>query len=266
MRVHRFFTHQELHKGTRISLEEEPAHHVHQVLRLRSGDAIVLFNNTGVEYDAELIQVGKKQVDALIGDTLRHESESRLAIHLVIAVSRGERMDFAIQKATELGVTRISPVFSERCVVKLDEKKSSARMSHWQRVVISACEQSGRCRIPIVDAPAQYGDALSHEESDTAIVLDHRSRFTLQQIDPPQNSLKILIGPEGGLTIGERQLAFAKGFVGVRLGPRVMRTETAPLAAIAAAQTLWGDFAVRPLSGDSPQMNAQSDLYSEPLA
>lgn len=226
----------------RISLEEEPAHHLHQVLRLRAGDDIVLFNNSGDEYGAELVQVGKRQVDAIIGDALRHESESRLAIHLVIAISRGERMDFAVQKATELGVTRISPMFTERCVVKLDDKKSSGRLAHWQRVVISACEQSGRCRIPTVDAPVQYATALSHGESDTAIVLDHRSQFTLHQIDPPQNCLKVLIGPEGGLTTSERRLAFDQGFVGVRLGPRIMRTETAPLAAIAAAQTLWGDF------------------------
>jgi 16S rRNA (uracil1498-N3)-methyltransferase len=163
-------------------------------------------------------------------------------IHLMLGISRGERMDFAMQKATELGVSRIAPIFSERCVVKLNEKKSISRHTHWRRIVINACEQSGRCRIPVIDKPAAYGNALNHIKSGTAILLDHRSQFTLPQIDPPQSGLTILIGPEGGLTSNERQLAIQKGFLGIRLGPRIMRTETAPLAAIAAVQTLWGDF------------------------
>jgi 16S rRNA (uracil1498-N3)-methyltransferase len=128
-------------------------------------------------------------------------------------------------------------------VVKLNEKKSISRHAHWTRIVINACEQSGRCRIPVIDKPMEYGNAVSHAGDTTAILLDHRSDLTLHQLEPPKTELSILIGPEGGLTSTERQLAIQKGFTGVRLGPRIMRTETAPLATIAAVQTLWGDFA-----------------------
>ncbi|MES9990589.1 MAG: 16S rRNA (uracil(1498)-N(3))-methyltransferase [Candidatus Thiodiazotropha sp.] len=242
MRVHRFFTQRPLQKGGRVELETEPSHHIHQVLRLRVEDEVVLFNDDGNEYHARLTQVCKKLVQAEVGELLRQETESRLKIHLILAISRGERMDFAMQKATELGVNRITPIFSDRCVVKLDEKKSAGRLIHWQRIIVNACEQSGRCRIPIIDKPQDYASALSQEQISTAIMLDHRSQFPLQQIDPPATSLSLLIGPEGGLTSKERQLAARKGFIGVRLGPRILRTETAPLAAIAAAQTLWGDF------------------------
>jgi 16S rRNA (uracil1498-N3)-methyltransferase len=242
MRVHRFFTLQSLRKGTQISLEAEPSHHIHQVLRLRAGDDIVLFNDNGDEYGATLVRLSKKQVDATVGDNLRHEPKSKLSIHLILGISRGERMDFAMQKATELGVSRITPILTERCVVKLSEKKVPDRLAHWRRIVVNACEQSGRCRTPHIEKPMEYGIALSHDKSNTSILLDHRSQYTLQQVDPPETGLTILIGPEGGLTSGERQLAIQKGFVGVRLGPRIMRTETAPLAAIAAAQMLWGDF------------------------
>jgi 16S rRNA (uracil1498-N3)-methyltransferase len=242
MRVHRFFTPQSLHKNLQISLEEDPTHHIHQVLRLRAGDDVVLFNSNGDEYAATLTLVSKQKVAANIGELLRHEAQSRLAIHLMLGISRGERMDLAMQKATELGVSRITPIFSERCVVKLNEKKSISRHTHWRRIVINACEQSGRCRIPVIDEPMEYGNALSHAADTTAILLDHRSRLTLQQLEPPQTGLAILIGPEGGLTKNERQLAIQNGFFGIRLGPRIMRTETAPLAAIAAVQTLWGDF------------------------
>ncbi|MET0072372.1 MAG: 16S rRNA (uracil(1498)-N(3))-methyltransferase [Candidatus Thiodiazotropha sp.] len=242
MRVHRFFTHQPLHRGGRVDLETEPSHHIHQVLRLRVGDEIVLFNDDGDEYDAKLLQVSKKLAQAEVGELLRHEAESRLKIQLILAISRGERMDFAMQKATELGVDRITPVFSDRCVVKLDEKKSAGRLNHWRRIVINASEQSGRCRIPTIDKPQAYGSALSRGQGAAALLLDHRSQLTLQQLDPPGTSLSLLIGPEGGLTGRERQLAVDKGFVGVRLGPRILRTETAPLATLAAVQTLWGDF------------------------
>ncbi|MCU7941043.1 MAG: 16S rRNA (uracil(1498)-N(3))-methyltransferase [Candidatus Thiodiazotropha sp. (ex Cardiolucina cf. quadrata)] len=242
MRIHRFFTSHPLQNGLQITLEEEPSHHINQVLRLRAGDNVALFNTDGEEYGATLTQVSKQKVTATIGEPIRHEAKSNLAIHLILGISRGERMDFAIQKATELGVNRITPVFTDRCVVKLNETKSTRRLAHWRRIVINACEQSGRCRIPVVDKPVEYGNALGSIEGATTILLDHRSRFTLHQIDAPHTSLSILIGPEGGLTSNERQLAIQKGFVGVRLGPRVMRTETAPLAAIAAVQTIWGDF------------------------
>ncbi|MCU7929169.1 MAG: 16S rRNA (uracil(1498)-N(3))-methyltransferase [Candidatus Thiodiazotropha sp. (ex Codakia rugifera)] len=242
MRVPRFYTHQPLREGAEIILEEEPSHHLRQVLRLRAGGEINLFNDNGDEYTAILTHVSKQRVNATLGTQLRREPESKLTVHLLIGISRGERMDFALQKATELGVCHITPVFTKRCVVKLDEKKSTSRVAHWNRLVINACEQSGRCRIPTIDHPLELKDAIARQDSTLALLLDHRSHKRLDHIDNPDSSVSILIGPEGGLSSDERDLALQHGFIAIRLGPRIMRTETAPLATIAAIQTLWGDF------------------------
>ncbi|MCG7982065.1 MAG: 16S rRNA (uracil(1498)-N(3))-methyltransferase [Candidatus Thiodiazotropha lotti] len=242
MRVPRCYTSQPLKPGALISLEEEPAHHLRQVLRLRPGNPIILFDNSGNEYAANLAQVSKQEVKAELAERLRREAEAALSIHLLIGISRGERMDLAIQKATELGVTQITPLLTNRCVVKLDEKKRRNRMTHWQRVMVSACEQSDRCRLPQLDEPLQITTALSQLNPELGLLLDLEGQQSLVQIAQPTCSVSILVGPEGGLTPDERELAKQKGFTGVRLGPRVLRTETAPLAAIAAVQTLWGDF------------------------
>jgi 16S rRNA (uracil1498-N3)-methyltransferase len=242
MRIPRCHTSQPLQQGVLIHLEEEPAHHLRQVLRLRTGNSIILFDNSGDEYAASLEQVSKQTVKAQVTERLRHEAVATLSIHLLIGISRGERMDLAIQKATELGVNRITPLLTNRCVVKLDEKKRRNRMAHWKRVLVSACEQSERCRLPQLDEPEELSLALSQLNLELGLLLDLQGSQSLQQIAPPETSVTILVGPEGGLTSDERELAIQQGFTGVRLGPRVLRTETAPLAAIAAVQTLWGDF------------------------
>jgi len=241
MRIQRVYTGQPLATGVEITLEESASHHLHHVLRLQAGDQIHLFND-GCEYAATLGRIGKHGATALLNQRVREESRPALSIHLLIGISRGERMDFALQKATELGVTRITPIFTKRCVVKLNAKKQASRLEHWDRIIINACEQSGRCRLPRLDVPLEVGTAVTKHHEGTALLLDHRSDRTLHQLAPPQGSVTILIGPEGGLSAEERELAGAQGFTGIRLGPRVMRTETAPLAAIAAIQTLWGDF------------------------
>ncbi|MBW9271363.1 MAG: 16S rRNA (uracil(1498)-N(3))-methyltransferase [Candidatus Thiodiazotropha sp. (ex. Lucinisca nassula)] len=242
MRVPRCYTSQPLKQGALISLEEEPAHHLRQVLRLRPGHPVILFDNSGDEYTASLEQVSKQAVKALLTERVRQEAEAALSIHLLIGISRGERMDLAIQKATELGVNRITPLLTNRCVVKLDEKKRRNRMTHWQRVMISASEQSGRCRLPRLDEPLEITTALVQLKPERGLLLDLQGKQSLGQIPQPENGVSILVGPEGGLTPNERELAIQHGFTGTRLGPRVLRTETAPLAAIAAVQTLWGDF------------------------
>lgn len=241
MRIQRIYTDQPLETGGEITLEEDASHHLHHVLRMQAGDSINLFNK-GHEYAATLEQIGKYTATATLLDLVREEPEPTLAIHLLIGVSRGERMDFALQKATELGVTRVTPVFTKRCVVKLNEKKQTNRMAHWNKIVINACEQSERCRLPTLDTPLEVGDALRTYNNGSALLLDHRSDKTLHDLEQPKSSVTILVGPEGGLSSEERTLAMSQGFCGVRLGPRIMRTETAPLAAIAAIQTLWGDF------------------------
>jgi 16S rRNA (uracil1498-N3)-methyltransferase len=241
MRIQRVYTDQSLDSGGEITLEEASSHHLFHVLRLQAGDSIHLFHD-GKEYAASLGQLGKDGATATLRDLVHEELEPKLAIHLLIGISRGERMDFALQKATELGVTRITPVFTKRCVVKLNEKKQASRMEHWQKIIINACEQSCRCRIPTLDAPMEISSAVMHHNTGSALLLDHRVNRALVEIKKPKESVTILVGPEGGLSGEERKLAKAQGFVGIRLGPRVMRTETAPLAAIAAIQTLWGDF------------------------
>jgi 16S rRNA (uracil1498-N3)-methyltransferase len=243
MRIQRIYTGQSLQTGREVSLEEESSHHLFHVLRLQSGDAISLFNNAGQEYAASISEISKHGALVSVGDLSREETLPKLSIHLLIGISRGERMDYALQKATELGVNRITPVFTKRCVVKLNEKKRASRMAHWQKIVINACEQSGRILLPELDQPADIASAVSTHGTHTALMLDHRSNKTLPEIKKPKASICILVGPEGGLTSEERKLGKGAGFTGIRLGPRVMRTETAPLAAIAAIQTLWGDFA-----------------------
>lgn len=243
MRTQRVFTDQPLASGAEVTLEEAPSHHLHHVLRLQAGDNINLFNNSGAEFAATLGEMGRLGVTASLRQLVLEEPEPKLAIHLLIGISRGERMDFALQKATELGVTRITPVFTKRCVVKLNEKKQASRMEHWQKIIVNACEQSCRCRLPSLDTPLEIGSAVTLHHAGSALLLDHRIDRPLSAIKKPKDMVTILVGPEGGLSSDERKLAKAQGYTGIKLGPRVMRTETAPLAAIAAIQTLWGDFA-----------------------
>ncbi len=243
MRIQRVYTDQPLHAGAEITLEEDSSHHLHHVLRLQAGDSVHIFNN-GCEFAATLGQPGKNGTTAVLRKLVHEEPDPKLEIHLLIGISRGERMDFALQKATELGVSRITPIFTKRCVVKLNEKKQASRLAHWSKIIVNACEQSGRCHLPRLDAPAEVGAAVLKHNGGSALLLDHRSSKTLHDLKKPKESVTILVGPEGGLSGEERKLAKAQGFTGVRLGPRVMRTETAPLAAIAAIQTLWGDFSV----------------------
>lgn len=151
-------------------------------------------------------------------------------------------MDFAIQKAVELGVTRITPLLSERCVVRLPTERMQRRIEHWQGVVVAACEQSGRRRLPLLEPTREFGYWESAPGIGYGIVLDHRAQDTLDRLPPPEEEVSLLVGPEGGWSENERERMLAAGFRGARLGPRILRTETAPLAAIAALQMLWGDF------------------------
>ena len=242
MRVPRIYTEQSLTPHHLITLEPEPSHHLAHVLRIKIDDELRLFNGDGREYTGTVTQISNKQVNVDISEQLREEPHPSLSINLMIGVSRGERMDYALQKAVELGVTSIQPVFSRRCMVKLHGKRLDRRREHWQRIVASACEQAARCRLPDLQCPRDYTAVLQTPPLDLALLLDHRSRKSLHELPSPAGRVSLLIGPEGGLTDDERSLAHQQGFLGIRLGPRILRTETAPLAAIAAIQTLWGDF------------------------
>jgi len=241
MRENRLYTAQGLSVGERIALEARPAKHAAQVLRLSSGDRLTVFNGDGHDYLGQIEDCTRQSVLVNILSISEPEPPPRLAITLALGVSRGERMDLALQKAVELGVSAIQPLFSTRAVVRLSGDRLAKRAQHWQGVVIAACEQSGRRRRPQLAPAVALLDWLGQDQRG-GILLHHAAERSLPELPAPSADLSLLIGPEGGLAPEERDYAQARGFTPVRLGPRILRTETAPLAAIAAIQTLWGDF------------------------
>jgi 16S rRNA (uracil1498-N3)-methyltransferase len=243
MRLDRIYTAQPLTPGSQVALEPGAQRHVAQVLRLGDGDALILFNGDGHDYPAKLARAGAGTL-AAVGAPGPPERPPTLAVTLALGITKGERMDYALQKAVELGATTLVPLFTERTVVRLRDARLDKRHAHWQGIVIAACEQCGRRRLPEL-APAQrfaaWLDALPANHR--GLLLHHAAEQPLGQLPPPAAAhVTLLMGPEGGLAPGERDAALARGFTAVRLGPRVMRAETAPLAALAALQTLWGDF------------------------
>lgn len=237
------FVVQALAPGCELRLGEEQARYLGRVLRLNNGDTIHLFNGDDGEWSAEIRRLGKNEVTLVVHDSIERRSESGLKVHLAQGISRGERMDFVVQKATELGVKRITPVLTDFGVVKLDDKRAAKRRDHWQRVAESACEQSGRIRPPLVDAPLSlndwFGNARDRDGSD--LILRPGAGKSLSTLDEPQTKLCLLIGPEGGFSEREYADAGVAGFDAVTIGPRILRTETAAVAAIAIAQSRWGD-------------------------
>ncbi|MCG6541082.1 16S rRNA (uracil(1498)-N(3))-methyltransferase [Pseudomonas sp. KSR10] len=238
MRISRFFIDAPLSLGTQ-DLPEASAHYISRVLRLSTGAVVQLFDGSGQEYRGELVEVGKKHVKVELREQLAGLSESALKIHLGQGLSRGERMDWAIQKATELGATEITPIVSERCEVRLKDERADKRLTHWRQIAISACEQCGRSVIPTIHPPMSLQEWLA-VEADLKLVL-HPLAEPLTTHQRPA-TLAFLIGPEGGLNDAEIEQARSAGFQPARFGPRVLRTETAPVVALSVAQQLWGDF------------------------
>ncbi len=243
MSLTRLFVADKLVQGSELHLGEERAHYLGRVLRLRSGDTVHPFNGDDGEWSATIGHIGKSRVTLMVQDHVPNTAESRLKIHLAQGISRGERMDFVVQKATELGVKRISPMLTAHGVVKLDSKRAEKRRIHWQRVAESACEQSGRIRPPLIDAPLRLNDwfGSTRDRGDTDLILRPGTETSLADIATPQIKLCLLVGPEGGFSEQEVDDAGIAGFAPVSLGPRILRTETAAVAALAIAQSLWGD-------------------------
>ena len=241
MQVPRIFVDQPLAVGDRLTLPAGPTRHLIQVLRLTEGAPLVLFNGDGRDYPARLSDPARAGATIMIETAGEPEPEARLAIHLALGVSKGERMDFALQKAVELGVDRLTPLFTERSQVRLDGPRLERRLEHWRGILIAACEQSGRCRLPVLEAAVTLDQWLATTPAG-GLLLDPQAPLALTALPAPENSVTLLIGPEGGLNPREREQAVRQGLQGVRLGPRILRTETAPLAAIAVIQALWGDF------------------------
>ncbi|SRR5690606_14683525 len=241
MRIPRIHTPEQLNPGQQLALDDNAANHVARVLRMQAGQQIRLFNGDGQDYPATLVDVGKRHVLVDIGEPVTAAAESPLRIHLGQTMSRGDRMDYAVQKATELGVHAITPLHSERCEVRLKGERQEKREGHWQQVAVSACEQSGRAVVPAVHPVQPLAEWVQTVEADLRLVLHHHSAAPLELATPP-TSVALLIGPEGGLTEAEVALAQEAGFVPVAFGNRVFRTETAPVAALSILQWLWGDF------------------------
>ncbi|WP_432471684.1 16S rRNA (uracil(1498)-N(3))-methyltransferase [Amphritea sp. HPY] len=240
MRTPRFYEPQTLTTGTTVTLGDSNTQHVARALRMRPGEQIILFNGDGNESLATLTNIAKRSVEAEINEISQPRRISPLRIQIGQSLSRGERMDYAIQKATELGMSGMTPLFSERCEVKLNSDRQEKRQRHWQQIAISACEQSLRCDVPEIAAPEQLKNWIGSVEADLKLVLHHHTEQPLGEFQLPE-SVALLVGPEGGLTEDEVSLALKQGFKPVAFGPRVFRTETAPIAALSVLQYIWGD-------------------------
>lgn len=242
MPIARFYCPIPLAPGQTARLTETVSRHALGALRLRVGDGLVLFNGDGTECEAELIQ-GGREAQARVLSCRAVSRESPLTVTLAQGISSGERMDYTLQKAVELGIARIQPLTMRRTVVRLDADKRVRRRAHWQGVVMSACEQCGRVRLPVVEEIRDFNDWLATAEAEMGLrlLLDPAASTRLRDLPPPVAPLVLLAGPEGGLDPAERKAAIERGFQPINLGPRILRTETAAVAALAAMQALWGD-------------------------
>lgn len=240
----RFFSDNTLELGATVALSANAAAHATRVMRLNVGDTLVLFNGDGFDYTCELVSIKKNAVLASIQSSEKITVESPLSITLLQGISSGDRMDYTIQKAVELGVTQIQPINTERSVVKLSAERAEKRVEHWQGVVHAACEQSGRGVVPKIGLPMPLSLWLAkHPQANASrILLNPVGAKRLSELPKPTGEIQLLIGAEGGLSPQEIDTASANGFQSILLGPRILRTETAALAAIASMQTLWGDF------------------------
>lgn len=241
MRISRLYINATLQAGKSIELDDDNAHYARSVLRLKNDAAIILFNGTGGEFLGKVVEVSRKNVRVELEKFIDRSVESHLKIQLGLGISRGDRMDFSVQKAVELGVTSITPLITERCVVQFKDEKKSQRWQHWQKIIQHAAEQSGRTILPDFAEVSTLNSWVSGQ-SGLKVFLDPYAEMTLAQLKPENNSVTLLTGPEGGFSSQEREIAKAAGFIPVRLGARILRTETASLTALSAVQMLWGDF------------------------
>ena len=242
MREPRFFHPEPLCVGLETFMSESAGHHAAHVLRLKPGDKVILFDGGGKDYSSCILSLSKAGVYVATEACVSSDRESPLLTELAQGISAAEKMDFTLQKAVELGVNRIVPLLTQRCVSKLTGEKAVRRVSHWRQVVIAACEQCGRSIVPEV-APIESLDSYLQNKPDevTGFMLSPRSVHGFSSFSR-QNNLRLLVGPEGGLTEVEEQKVMESRFESVKLGPRILRTETAALAALSAINVLWGDF------------------------
>lgn len=239
----RLFVRDDLAPNTELQLDTDRTRYLGRVLRLKAGDQVRVFNGKDGEFSATIVNITKAMSVLAIGERRETKSESSLKLHLVQGVSRGERMDFVVQKATELGVKRVSPVLTENGVVKLDAARAAKRRDHWQKIAESACEQCGRTRPPLIDTPMPLKNWFGSrsKDADVDLILRPDANKSLALVSAPATKICLLVGPEGGFSNGEYEDAEIARCQAVHIGPRILRTETAAVAAITLAQVLWGD-------------------------
>lgn len=241
MRVSRLYVNAPLNVGGRTELDDDAAHYVRSVLRLKQEQSIVLFNGQGGEYRGRFSEVSRKCVRVEIEQCVERDVESPLTVLLGMGISRGDRMDWAVQKAVELGVTQLTPLMTERCVIKFNDDKKQQRQQHWQHIIQHAAEQSGRTRLPVLGEVTALSNWVEAQQG-LRVFLDPYAEHSLADLPAQDGKVTLLSGPEGGFAGQEREIAKAAGFIPVRMGARILRTETAVIAALAAVQSLWGDF------------------------
>ncbi len=244
MRHLRFYVPLSLQVGDILQIPEEKARHLTQVLRLSSGAEFILFNGDGYEYNTRLTELKKKRLTAEVLASKQIDRESTIHTHLLQGLSLGDKMDTTIQKCVELGINSISPLHTSRSNLKLNETRIEKKHAHWLKIIQSSCEQSGRNALPQLQKPIQFESAIRHYAASTStlkLILHPHSKTKLTQLTASPKEVALLVGPEGGFTDEELQLAQQYDFLPLSLGPRILRTETAGMAAIAAIQIKWGD-------------------------
>ncbi|WP_321406255.1 16S rRNA (uracil(1498)-N(3))-methyltransferase [Tolumonas auensis] len=241
MRVPRIYQNSPLNVGASVSLDDDAANHVGRVLRMVPDQEICLFNGQGGQYQAVITESGKKHVTVQVTDFSAHSVESPLSIHLGQVISRGDKMEFTIQKSVELGVNVITPLWSSRCGVKLQGDRLDKKLEQWQKIAISACEQCGRNSVPLIRPVMSLENWLAEPTDELKLTLHPRAQYSVGTLPEPTHGVRLVIGPEGGLSDDEIALTEQYNFQEMLLGPRVLRTETAALTAITALQCRFGD-------------------------
>ncbi len=241
MRIPRIYHPEPLTSHSEIALCEDAANHVGRVLRMQPGQLIQLFDGSNQVFEASITQVDKKSVRVSLSEGVLSDNESPLNLHLGQVISRGEKMEFTIQKSIELGANTITPLFSERCGVKLDGERLEKKLQQWQKIAIAACEQCGRNRIPEIRPAMQLEIWCAEQDDSLKLNLHPRASHSINTLPLPVNHVRLLIGPEGGLSADEIAMTSGYGFTDILLGPRVLRTETTALTAITALQVRFGD-------------------------
>ncbi|NOU51729.1 16S rRNA (uracil(1498)-N(3))-methyltransferase [Pseudoalteromonas sp. JBTF-M23] len=244
MRIPHIYQSSELTLNTPVTLDDDAAGHIARVLRMQVGDKVSLFNGKGGEYLSDIVEVSKKKVVVQPLEFVAHDCESPLKIHLGQGISRGDKMDFTIQKSVELGISEITPLFTTRCGVKLSGERLAKKHAQWQKIAIAAAEQSGRNTITVIHPPVDISAWLTQPSDELKLTLHPRAEHSIKTLPAPHSGVRFIVGPEGGFTDEEMQATSEQGFIDVRLGPRVLRTETAALTVLSALQLQFGDLAL----------------------